>query len=158
MFLPRNLHKWWPVMSRASSFWWPNNSTDSTGSWRLLAVNTWKPEQNGRYFADNILKCIFFYNDILVMISQEFISNGLIDNKSGLVQVMACRLTGHFLNQWWLSLLMHHCIIRPQWVNSLRHKQTWPLLADNISEDRKYLYFNPNSIEISFFWWSFSWY
>ena len=28
----------------------------------------------------------------------------------------AKQVTSHYLNQWWFSLLMHTCIIRPQWV------------------------------------------
>ena len=46
--------------------------------------------------ADNILKCIFLNENvsILIQISVKFVPKGPIDNKSALVQVMACRRTG----------------------------------------------------------------
>ena len=31
------------------------------------------------------------------------------------------RVTSHYLNQWWSSLLMHICVTRPQWINKSRN-------------------------------------
>ena len=41
--------------------------------------------------------------------SLKFVSNGPINNKPELVQIMVWRRTwtGQYLNQWWISLLMH---------------------------------------------------
>ena len=45
----------------------------------------------------------------------------LTDDKSTLVQVMACcrQATSHYLSQCWLSSLSPYGVARPQWVNSL---------------------------------------
>ena len=46
--------------------------------------------------ADDIFKCIFLNENvrISIQISLKFVPKGSIDNKSALVQVMACRRTG----------------------------------------------------------------
>ena len=58
--------------------------------------DTMKPEQHGRHFAADIFKCIFLNENfcILIEIWLRLVPEGLIDNKSALVQVMACRLFG----------------------------------------------------------------
>ena len=45
------------------------------------------PEKNGHHFADDIFKCNFMNEKfrILIRISLNFVSNGLIDNMSALV-------------------------------------------------------------------------
>ena len=55
-----------------------------------------KPEQNGRHFASDILKCIFSMTKLFIMIeiSLKFVSEGLVDCKLSLVQAMAWRRTG----------------------------------------------------------------
>ena len=53
------------------------------------------PGQNGRYFADDIFKCIFLNEKfcILIWISMKFVPTGPIDNKEAVVKVMAwCRI------------------------------------------------------------------
>ena len=64
-------------------------------------INTLRPGQNGRHFADDIFKCIF--------ISLKFVPKGPINNIPALVQIMvgADQATSHYLNQWWLV----HCRI-----------------------------------------------
>ena len=54
------------------------------------------PEQNGRYFADDIFKHIALYENynILIPNSLKFVTMDAIAIKSALVQVMACRLFG----------------------------------------------------------------
>ena len=46
---------------------------------------------------DNIFKCIFMNEKfcISIRISLKFVPNGPIDNKSALVQVLACRWSGN---------------------------------------------------------------
>ena len=60
-----------------------------------MNVFTKRPRQNGRYFADDTFKYIFMTEIFCtsIRISLKFIPKGLIDNKSGLVQVMAWRRT-----------------------------------------------------------------
>ena len=63
-----------------------------TGQYGNLSV----PGQNGRHFTDDIFKCIFMNEKfcIPIGISLKFVPDGLIDNTSTLVQVMAWRRTG----------------------------------------------------------------
>ena len=75
--------------------------------------NTVKPEQDGHHFADIILKCILLNENycILIQISLKFVPEGSNDNKSTLVQVMACvsLMSSHNLinlNPFWPSSMM----------------------------------------------------
>ena len=54
-------------------------------------VNTLRPRQNGRYFADHILKCIFLKENvwILVKIALNFVTKGPIDSIPALDQIIA---------------------------------------------------------------------
>ena len=74
--------------------------------WYCLHVNTLRPRQHGRHFADDTFKRIFMNeNDtISAKISLKFVPKGPINNIPALVQIMAWRLT-------------HICVARPQWVN-----------------------------------------
>ena len=83
---------------------------------------TSRPRQNGRHFADAMLKFIFLKIErglFFIEISMTCVARSLIDNNSALVQVTAWRQTSHYLNHWWPRLPTHICISRPQWVNSL---------------------------------------
>ena len=61
--------------------------------YRIWQFNTLRPRQNGRHFADDILKCIFLNENALnlIKISLKFIPKGPINNTSALVQIMAWR-------------------------------------------------------------------
>ena len=61
-----------------------------------LSVNSSLLGQNGRHFADEIIKCIFTYEKfcILIWISLKFVIKGPIDNKPALVEVMTLHLFG----------------------------------------------------------------
>ena len=60
------------------------------------SVNSSPPGQNGRHFADDIFKRFFLNGNVRISVqfSLKFVPKGPIDNKSALVQVMACRLYG----------------------------------------------------------------
>ena len=62
----------------------------------LWALNTLRPRQNGRHFADDILKCIFLNENVWIPIKfpLKFVPKGPIDNIPTLVQVMAWRRPG----------------------------------------------------------------
>ena len=62
---------------------------------RLGLVNSLRPRQNGRHFADNIFKCIFSNENvrISIQISRQFVPRGQIYSNPTLVQIM---------NLWWL--------------------------------------------------------
>ena len=64
--------------------------------WRMLGenvLNLTPPGQNGRHFADDILRCILLNEKscILFRISLKFVLKNPIANKSALIQVMAWR-------------------------------------------------------------------
>ena len=67
-------------------------------------INT--PRQNGRHFADDVWKYIFWNKNvwIYIKISTQFVPKGLINNIPALVQIMAWhQVIGHYLNQCWLE-------------------------------------------------------
>ena len=85
--------------------------------------NTLKPRQNGRHIADDTFKRIFVNENIriLIEISLRFVPKCPIKNTPALVQIMAWRRPGDkpLSEPMMVSLPMHICVTRPQWVNSL---------------------------------------
>ena len=59
-------------------------------------INTLRPRQNGRHFADGTFKCIFFNENVLISlkIPLKFVPRGPINNIPALVQIMAWRRPG----------------------------------------------------------------
>ena len=122
-------------------FVWPqclNNKSHLLATWQAdwhhthntNNINTSRPRQNGRYFADNTFKSIFLNENVLIQIeiSLKFVPKGPFNNISALVQIMAwC--------QW-----VHICVTRPQWVNTLRPRQNFCHFADIF----KHIFFNEN--------------
>ena len=86
-------------------------------------LNTLRTRQNGRHFADDIFKCIFFNENVWIPIktSLKFVPKGPINNIPALVQIMAWRLPGDkpLSEPMMVRLPTHICVTRPQWVNSL---------------------------------------
>ena len=84
-------------------------------------LNTLRPRQNGRLFADDTFKRIFLNeNDrIPIEISLKFVPKGLINNIPALVLIMAWRRPGDkpLSEPMTISLLTHICVTRSQWVN-----------------------------------------
>ena len=84
-------------------------------------VNTLRPRQNGRHFADDIFKCIFLNENVWIpiKISLKFVPKGPINSIPALVQIMAwCRPGDKPLSEsMMVSLPTHICVTRPQWVN-----------------------------------------
>ena len=84
-------------------------------------VNTLRPRRNGQNFADDILKRIFFDENvwISIKISLEFVPGGPINNIPALVQIMAWRRSGDkpLSETMMVSLPTHIWVTRPQWVN-----------------------------------------
>ena len=89
------------------------------------AINTLRPRQNGRHFADDILKCIFLNENygIPCKISKKFVPKGSINNIPALVQIMAwCRPGDKPLSEpMMVSLTTHICVTLPQWIK-LKHQ------------------------------------
>ena len=85
-----------------------------------LGVNTLRPRQNGRRFADDTFKRIFLNENvrISIKISLKFVPKGPINNNPSLVQIMAWRRPGDkpLSEAMVVSLPTHICVTRPQWV------------------------------------------
>ena len=83
-------------------------------------VNTLRPRQNGRHFADDIFKRIFLNENILIpiKISLTFVPRGSINTIPALVQIMAWRRPGDkpLSEPMMVNLPTHICVTRPQWV------------------------------------------
>ena len=83
-------------------------------------VNTLRPRQNGRHFADDTFKLIFINENvrISIKISLKFVPWGPINNISALVQIMARRRSGDkpLSETMMVSSLTHICVTWPQWV------------------------------------------
>ena len=88
-------------------------------------VKTLRPRQDGRYFADNTLRCIFLNGNafISLKISLKFVAKVRINSILSLVQMMAwCWTSDRPLPEPIMaSLLTHICLAWPQWVK----KQVW---------------------------------
>ena len=100
-----------PVWSGTSKAWY----------YDAHLINTLRPRQNGRLFADDTLKRIFLNENIRISItfSQKFVPKGPINNIPALVQIMTWRRSGGkpLSEPMMVSLLTHICVTRPQWVN-----------------------------------------
>ena len=91
----------------------------------ISIVNTLRPWQNGRHFADNIFKCIFLNENAwnLLKISLKFVPKVRINNIPALVQIMAGRWPGHKPSSEPMmdNLLTHICVTRLQWVKGIKN-------------------------------------
>ena len=85
------------------------------------SINTLRPRQHGRHFADDTFKRIFLNEnvEILIDISLKFVPKGPINNNLALVQLMAWHRSGDkpLSEPMMVSLLTHICVTRPEWVN-----------------------------------------
>ena len=81
-------------------------------------VNTLRPRQDGRHFADNIVKCIFLNEGIWISIniSLKFVLNGQINNIPALVLIMTWRRPGDKPLSEPMMVSLQICVTRPQWV------------------------------------------
>ena len=90
------------------------------------AMGILRPIENGRHFADDIFKRIFFNETVSISnkVSLKFVPKGPCNNIPALVQIMAWRRPGDKLlsEPMMLISMTHICVTRPQCVN------TWPSL------------------------------
>ena len=119
-------------------------------------VNTLRPKQNGRHFADDIFKYIFLNENvwILIKISLNFVPKGSINNIPSLVQIMAWRRPGDkpLTEPMMVSLSTHICVTRPQWVNiwsQCDHTLDWHRLCERYLEIKTKIQFIIQSKNIS---------
>ena len=81
-------------------------------------VNTLRPRQNVHHFAEDIFKCILLNENVWITIknSLKFVSEGPIHNIPALVQIMTAPGAKPLSEPMLVSLPMHICVTRPQWV------------------------------------------
>ena len=110
--------------------YWPNKAKYFVCS--ITRVNTLRPRQNGRHFADNIFNCIFLNENVWmpIKISLKFVPKSPINNIPDLIQIMAWCHPGNkpLSESMMVSLPTHICVTRPQWVNMpmpVRHMASW---------------------------------
>ena len=123
----------------SSTLWWYthlatvicfNNSATIISMWNdnscvhfslnvIYPLNSLRPRQNGRHFADDIFKRIFVNENVRISIeiSLKFVPKGPINNNPALVQIMAWRRPGDkpLSEPVMVSLMIHWCVTRPQW-------------------------------------------
>ena len=129
---------WWPGDARSQGI--SSHGIDlllpECPSFSTRRVNTLRPRQNGRHFADEIFKCILLNENVWITIknSLKFVPKGPINNIPALVQIMAWRRPGDkpLFEPMLVSLPTHICVTRPQWVNILKPEQNGLCFADNI--------------------------
>ena len=93
-----------------------------------LSLNTLRPRQNGRYFADDTFNRIFVNENVRISIkfSHKFVPKRPINNIPALVQIMAWRRPGDkpLTEPVMVSLLTRIRVTRPQWVNKVEDAVT----------------------------------
>ena len=91
--------------------------------YNMSLFNTLRLRQDGRYFADDVLKCIFLNENVWISlkIPLKFVPKGPVNNIPALVQIMAGRRPGNKpLSEPMLVFVSTHiCVTRPQWVKTL---------------------------------------
>ena len=84
-------------------------------------LNSLRPRQNGRHFADDTFNRIFVNENVRISnkFSLKFVPKGPINNIQALVQIMAWRRPGDkpLSEAMMVNLPTHICVSRPQWVN-----------------------------------------
>ena len=99
----------------------PNRNVQRHPQISCSLLNTLRPRQNGRHFADDVFKCIILNGNlwISIKISLKFVPKGPINNIPALVQIMTWRRPGDkpLSEPMMVRLPTHICVTRPQWVN-----------------------------------------
>ena len=77
---------YWPQTDRFSS-----TIKQNAYAFVFITLNTLRTKQNGRYFPDDIFKCIFFHGNIWILfkISLKFVTKGLTIFSIGLGNCLA---------------------------------------------------------------------
>ena len=118
----------------------PIRITAAAGYRKHADLNTLRPRQNGRHFADDIFKRIFVneHRWIAIKISLKFVPNGLINNIPALVQILAWRRRGDrpLSEPMMVNLPTHIFVTRPQWVKASQafSRDLSPFIQNSLSQ------------------------
>ena len=103
--------------------------------WNVM-FNSLRPRQNGRHFADDVFKYIFLKEKVWILLkfSPKFVPKVPINNIPALVQIMAWHHSGDkpLSEPMMVSLLMHICFTRPQWVKyfcNMAFAKCWQVMS-----------------------------
>ena len=103
--------------------------------YRPSTINTLRPRQNGRHFADDIFKWVFLNENVWfpIKISLKFVPKGPINNIPASVQIMAWRRPGDksLSEPVMVSPLTRICVIRRQWVKWTTKNSSHIMLRTN---------------------------
>ena len=116
--------------NRRQAIIWTN---DGLVYWRIGVarpqwVNTLRPRQNGRRFADHTFKRILVNENVIIStkISLKFVPMGLINNIPSLVQIVAWRRPGDKpLSELMMVTLLTHMIYASLGLNELNRPLVW---------------------------------
>ena len=104
---------------------------------QVNSLNTLRLRQNGQHFPDNIFKCIFLNENVLILlkISLMFVPKARINNIPAFVQITACWLLGTkpLSEPMIVSLLTNIYVTRPQWVDVSWGLITHPFGANELN-------------------------
>ena len=131
---PKSLHFCGKEMLQSLLAWLACRSSVAqlTRSWVHLRknnrtfLNTLRPRQNSRHFADNISNCNLLKENIwiYIIVLMKFVPWGSIDNMPDFGRIMACRRqTSDCL------ITAHNCGTRPRWFNTLLSVRLWVNMA-----------------------------
>ena len=107
--------------------------------WRnkdVQSINTLRPIQDAQLFADDIFKCIFLNENIIILSknSLKFVPKVPINNILALVQIMAWRRPGYRPSSepMMVRLPTQKCVRRHQWFDSLVLDYLWRRDAESV--------------------------
>ena len=155
----------WPLSACLEALQWCHNERDgvSNNQPHDCLLNSLRPRQNVRYFADDVFKCIYLNENlwIWIKISLKFVPKGQVNNIPALVQIMALHRPGGkpLSESIMVSLLTQICVNRPQWVNrsfkiqikeNIKDPRHWPLWSPVIGKSPSRIASNAENVSI---WW-----
>ena len=118
-------------------------------------LNTLRPRQDGRHFPDDIFKCIFLNENVLIpiKISLKFVPKGPINNIPALVQIMAwCHSGNKPISEPMMVILPTHiCVAPPQWVKRSCSDYIW-----RQESVKMLLWFSFQVVILTTMYWKFS--
>ena len=120
-------------------------------------LNTLRPRQNGRHFADDIFKCIFLDENVWIAIdnSLKIVLKGSMNNFPALVQIMAWRRLGDkpLSEPMMVRLPTHICVTRPQWVKPMTNQESGIFIRGNL----QYMQMTKGDIQFLLYMLMWSW-
>ena len=123
-------------------------------NWNEISLNSLRPRQNGRHFADDTFKRFFQSENVWISIKipLKFVPKAPINNIPSLVQIMAWRRPGDkpLYEPMMVNLLTHICVTQPQWVKTAPFHNAYPLETGAVLSEISYLWYS-NSLLVIYY-------